>query len=192
MNIKLWAVIVVGLLGVTGCARIQGTTIPERQRYVLDMRDESLVRLYEAYPDAKKQIKKAAGYAAFSNGGSNLFLLSTGSGFGVVTDNKTKKVTYMKMASVGIGIGLGVKTFRAVIIFKNREDMETFVEEGWDAKGQADAALKAGDDGAAGSVAQTADMDVVTYQMTETGAALQATLQGMKYWKDKKLNSTQP
>jgi hypothetical protein len=31
-------------------------------------------------------------------------------------------------------------------------------------------------------------MDIITYQLTESGAALQATLQGTKYWKHKDLN----
>ncbi|HJO55413.1 MAG TPA: hypothetical protein QF423_01935 [Candidatus Scalindua sp.] len=42
--------------------------------------------------------------------------------------------------------------------------------------------------GAAHSAAQSTDMDIITYQLTEAGAALQATLQGTKYWKHKDLN----
>ena len=81
-----------------------------------------------------------------------------------------------------------MKDFRAVIIFRKREDMERFVEKGWEFSGQADAALKSGDKGAAFSAAQTIDFDIITYQLTENGAALQATLQGTKYWKHKDLN----
>ncbi|MHC4182269.1 MAG: lipid-binding SYLF domain-containing protein [Planctomycetota bacterium] len=169
-----------------GCATIKGTTVAEQRQYVLDMRDETLARLYSEYPIAKEQIKKAAGYGVFSNINTNLFLLSTGSGYGVVTDNK--KPTYMNMRTVGGGLGLGVKDFRAVIIFRKRKDMEKFVEKGWEFGGQADATFKSGDKGGAYSAAQSVDLDIITYQLTESGAALQATLQGTKYWKHKDLN----
>jgi len=38
------------------------------------------------------------------------------------------------------------------------------------------------------SAAKSADLDIITYQLTESGAALQATLQGTKYWKHRDLN----
>ena len=171
-----------------GCASIKGNTVAEQRQYVLDMRDEALARLYDEQPVAKEQIKGAAGYGVFSNINTNIFLLSTGSGYGVVTDNKGKNPTYMKMMTLGGGLGLGLKDFRAVIIFRKREDMERFVEKGWEFGGQADAAFKSGDKGAAFSAAQTVDFDITTYQLTENGAALQATLQGTKYWKHKDLN----
>ncbi len=169
-----------------GCATIKGNTVAEQRQYVLDMREETLAHLYREHPIAKEQIKKAAGYGVFSNITTNLFLLSTGSGYGVVTDNK--KSTYMNMRTVGGGLGLGVKDFRAVIIFRKREDMEKFIEKGWEFGGQADVAFKSGDKGGAYSAAQSVGLDIITYQLTESGAALQATLQGTKYWKHKDLN----
>ncbi len=171
-----------------GCATIKGNTVAEQRQFVLDMKDETLARLYDEKPIAKEQIKKAAGYGIFSNINSNIFLLSTGSGYGVVIDNKSKKPTYMNMVTVGGGFGLGLKDFRGIIIFRKREDMDKFVEKGWAFGGQADAAFKSGDKGRAYSAAKSVDMDIITYQLTESGAALQATLQGTKYWKHKDLN----
>jgi lipid-binding SYLF domain-containing protein len=171
-----------------GCATIKGNTVAEQRQFVLDMKDETLARLYDENPIAKEQIKKAAGYGIFSNINSNIFLLSTGSGYGVVIDNKSKKHTYMNMVTVGGGFGLGLKDFRGIIIFRKREDMDKFVEKGWAFGGQADAAFKSGDKGRAYSAAKSVDMDIITYQLTESGAALQATLQGTKYWKHKDLN----
>jgi len=37
-------------------------------------------------------------------------------------------------------------------------------------------------------MAKSVDMDIITYQLTENGAPLKATLQGTKYWKHKDLN----
>ncbi len=181
-------IILLAIILFAGCATIKGNTIAEQRQYVLDMRDETLARLYDDKPIAKEQIKKAAGYGVFSNIGSHIFLLSTGSGYGVIIDNKDKKPTYMNMMTVGGGFGLGLKDFRVVIIFRKREDMEKFVEKGWEFGGQADAALKSGDKGDAFSAVKSVDLDIITYQLTESGAALQATLQGTKYWKHKDLN----
>ena len=108
--------------------------------------------------------------------------------FGVVTDNQDRNPVYMKMGTLGGGLGLGLKDFRGVIIFRKLEDMDKFIEKGWAFSGQADAAFKSGDKGGAYSAAKSADMDIITYQLTENGAALQATLQGTKYWKHKDLN----
>jgi hypothetical protein len=66
--------------------------------------------------------------------------------------------------------------------------MQSFIEEGWDFSGQADAAAKSGKKGHEGSTAGTIINGVSIYQMTESGLALQATLQGTKYWKDEDLN----
>lgn len=96
--------------------------------------------------------------------------------------------TFMKMGSAGVGIGLGVKDFRAVFVFSSKDKLRTFVESGWDFSGQADAAAKSDKKGAAASGAGNLAEGVEVFQITKNGLALQATLQGTKYWKDKDLN----
>lgn len=94
----------------------------------------------------------------------------------------------MRMASAGVGIGLGVKDFRGVFVFHTEKALDNFLDHGWDFSGQADAAAKSGDKGGEENVSGTAINGVSLYQLTETGLALQATLQGTKYWKNAKLN----
>ncbi len=171
-----------------GCATIKGNSFAEQRKYVLDMKNDTLTRLYTEFPIAKEQIKKSAGYGVFSNINTNIFLLSSGSGYGVVTDRKGRNPVYMKMRTLGGGIGLGIKDFRTIIIFRNQDDIDKFVEKGWEFAGQADASLKSGEKGSSYSAAQSVDLDIITYQLTEAGAALQATIQGTKYWKHKDLN----
>jgi len=160
----------------------------EDRQEILDMRKEVLAKLYTEEPNVKKQIKNAKGYAVFSNIGVNLIFLSAGGGSGVVHNNATGKNTYMNMASAGVGIGLGVKDFSAVFVFHTNDAMKSFIEDGWDFSGQADVAAKSGKKGAEGSAAGTIINGVSIYQMTESGLALQATLQGTKYWLDEDLN----
>ena len=145
-------------------------------------------QLYREKPSTRSEIANAVGSAVFSNIGVNVIFMSAGGGSGVVHDNESNKDTYMKMGSAGVGIGLGVKDFRGIFVFHTRKALDRFINSGRDFAGQADAAAKSDDKGAEGNVAGTVVNGVSLYQITETGLALQATLQGTKYWIDKKLN----
>lgn len=161
----------------------------KQREKILEMRADVLDTLYERKPEAKGEISRSKGYAVFSNVGINLFMISAGGGRGVVHDNRSGEDIFMNMASAGVGIGLGVKDFRGIFIFHTNKALDNFVEQGWDFSGQADAAAKASDKGGEENLAGTAINGVTLYQLTETGLALQATLQGTKYWKANKLNN---
>lgn len=164
---------------------------PDEQRAdTRKMRDDVLAEIYKANPAVKEKVKKSVGYAVFSNVGVNVIFASFAGGKGLVVKKGTLKdtETFMKMGSVGIGIGLGVKDFRALFIFTDKAKLDAFIEKGWDFSGQADAAAKSDDKGAAFAEAGTVLPGVEVYQLTKNGVALQATLQGTKYWRDKDLN----
>ncbi len=167
----------------------QADRFQNKRDKILEMRAEVVARLNKEKPSTKREISNAEGYAVFSNIGINLVLFSAGGGRGVVHDNKSGQDVFMNMGSVGLGIGLGVKDFRGVFVFHNRDAMEKFIDYGWDFSGQADAAAKSGEKGDEASLSATVVNGVSLYQLTENGLALQATLQGTKYWKDKKLNA---
>lgn len=188
-NILCFSVALTSFLFLSACSGIQGQSKAEKQKYINDMRSETLSLLYKHKPSAEAQLGDAMGYAVFSNVNSNLILLSAGAGYGVVRDNHSDKDTYMRMASAGVGIGLGIKDFRAVIVFDNQDSLDSFIKNGWDFTGQADAAAKSGDKGGellSGSV--NTDLGITVYQFTENGLVAQATLQGTKYWVDNSLN----
>ena len=178
--------LLIGLM--TGCMSPSGVTVEEKRQTYQQMRADTLAELYEIHPQARNEIASSVGYGTFSNIGIYLFLLSTGSGWGIVHDQETGKDTYMKMFTVGIGIGLGVKDFRGIFIFTERGAFDRFVEEGWQAGGQADAVAKSGEKGEAFAGAIDVAPGIKLYQITENGLALMATIQGTKFWKDDDLN----
>ncbi len=94
----------------------------------------------------------------------------------------------MKMGLGGVGLGLGAKDYRQVLIFRTDEVLKQFVTSGWEFGGHADATAKAGDSGAEVSGEAVIGNDIEVYSMTESGLALQATVAGTKYWKDDELN----
>ncbi|MBL4582477.1 MAG: hypothetical protein JKY29_11710 [Gammaproteobacteria bacterium] len=178
------ALLLLLLASCTATGMTRGTP-SERRQAIQEMRQEVLTELYSIKPDTRAQIESASGYAVFSNANINLIFASFGGGIGVVRSNGSD--TYMRMGEVGIGIGAGVKDFRAVFVFHNNDALERFMDVGISVGGQADAAAKAGDLG--GSVSGEAILDNVTvYQMTQSGLALQATIKGTRYWQDADLN----
>ena len=165
-----------------------GVTAADKRADAQRMRTQTLAKLYATEPSARADIAGAVGYGVFSNVGVNLILLSAGSGWGIVHDNGTGREVYMKMLSGGLGLGLGVKDFRGVFVFTTPEALERFTTQGWDASAQADAAAKSGDKGGALSGAIDVAPGIKLYQITEHGLALQATIQGTKYWVDDDLS----
>jgi len=171
----------------SGCVTTSGASVAEKRAQIQKMREQVLTQLFREKPDVRQQIKTAPGYAVFSNVNVNIILASFGGGYGVAKNNRTGQYTYMNMGEIGLGIGAGVKDFRVVFVFHSEEALNRFIEHGWSFGGQADAAAKASDKGAA--IGGEAILDNVTvYQLTEAGLALQATLKGTKYWKNAELN----
>lgn len=168
------------------CAN-QGASVAEQRSAINQMANESLQRLYKEKPGSQEMVKAAAGYAVFDSAEVNVILASFGGGYGVAV-NKSGKRTYMKMGTAGVGLGAGVKDFKAVFLFRDNETFTKFVEEGWEFGGHADAAAQAGEKGGSAGGKATLDQAITVFQFTETGLALQATVTGTKYWKDDELN----
>jgi len=136
----------------------KGENPQEQQATVRKDRDAVLADLYASKPELKDRIKKAAGYATFNQRDMNLFLLASGSGYGVLVDNKTGKETFMRVGSLGGGVGMGLKELRVCFIFNDAKVMQQFVDSGWQFGAKADASAKYKDTGA--SVDQTAKANV--------------------------------
>lgn len=183
-NILLFTLLFSSLC-VVGCASTGSGSPAEKRASIDTMRAETLSDLYRTKPDVRNQISAAAGHAVFSNANINLIFASFGGGYGVV--HGAGKSTYMNMGEVGLGLGLGVKDFRIVMIFHTAAARDQFINSGWSFGGQADAAAKAGDKGAA-AAAEAHFGNVTVYSLTESGLALQATLKGTKFWVDESLS----
>jgi lipid-binding SYLF domain-containing protein len=189
-TLLLWAVILIAVMGVASVASAAMTEKEKKaaQQDVQKMAKETLNQLYKVQPKAKQAVKKAAGYAVFSNFGLKIFLAGSGQGKGMAVDNRTKAVTYMKMFEVQAGLGFGVKKFKLVWVFENQKDLNNFIHSGWELGGQATAAAKTGEEGGSLAGAMSVSPGVWVYQLTEDGLALELTAKGTKYYKDDDLN----
>jgi len=160
----------------------------ESQAKVRQQAQEVLSALYKVQPSARKAVESAAGYAAFSNFGMKILVAGGGSGAGIAVNNKTRAVTYMKMAEVQAGLGFGVKKFKLVWVFETQKALNTFINSGWELGGQATASAKVGSTGAAYQGALSVSPGVWVYQLSGDSLALELTAKGTKYYKDKDLN----
>ena len=94
----------------------------------------------------------------------------------------------MKMYSAGAGVGMGVKKYSAIFIFANKAVYDYFLETGLTSQGSADISAEYEDKGDSTSMELEVSPGIKLYQTTENGLALQATIQGAKFWKDDELN----
>ena len=160
----------------------------ERQAEIRNKSSDTLAKLYKTHPSAKAAIKSAAGYATFSNFGMKILLAGGGKGHGMVFDNATKQITYMKMLEMQAGLGVGVKKFHTIFVFETKDAMDHFIDNGLEFGGEATAAATTGDKGSAYQGAVSVMPGVWMYQLTDKGLALELAGKGTKYYKDDELN----
>jgi len=169
-------------------AHAADTKKEKSQKDIRDMAQDTLQRLYKADPKAKSAVEGGAGYAVFSNLGVKILVAGSGNGKGLAVNNKSKSETFMKMIEVQAGLGMGVKKFRVVFVFDNEKVLNSFINSGWEFGGQATAAAKNGDTGAAMAGAASVSDGVWMYQLTDTGLAAEISAKSTKYYKDDDLN----
>jgi len=189
MRFRTMSAVLALTLSMTGLSKA-GDSPDEKREKARKMAAETLTDLYKLRPSAQAAIEKSAGYAVFNNMGTNLLLVSTARGTGIAVNSTNKSETFMKMISAGAGLGVGVKNYRVIFAFETPDALAKFIDSGWDASGQADAAAKTGEGGGAYSGATSVAPGVWVYQITKKGLALQLTLQGTKYYKDDDLNKS--
>ena len=186
MKVKMIAsMLAVAMLSAAICVAADDNGREKRQNP--QMAAQTLQDLYKLEPASQAAVQKAAGYAVFNNTGVNL-LLSTARGSGIAVNNKTKQETFMKMASAGAGLGVGVKDYRVIFVFADDKALTQFLDSGWSGSAQTDAAGRAGRERRRLLGSSRDRSGSVRLRDHENGLALQLTLQGTKYYKDDDLN----
>jgi lipid-binding SYLF domain-containing protein len=151
--------LLLGLPVVAGLFGPKGDSEAEKRQTVLQQRDAMLAELYRTKPELKNRIAKAAGYATFKQTDMNLFLLASGRGYGVLRDNQSGQDTFMCVASLGGGVGLGVKDLRVVFVFNHTNILRQFLDQGWQFGGQGDVSAKHKDKGLSAEAGAKANVD---------------------------------
>jgi lipid-binding SYLF domain-containing protein len=171
-------VVLAGGLAMTASAKDSG----KKERIDKDAK-EVMAKLFEKSPDAKALYNKAYGYAVFTATKVTVGA-SGGGGRGVAIEKANGKRTYMKMATGGVGVGLGAQRTEYVFLFETKDAFDSFVVRGWGGGAGASAAA-----GTAGANARTEFKNgVVVFQFSKGGFVASADVSGTRYWKDDDLN----
>jgi lipid-binding SYLF domain-containing protein len=172
----------------TAESKMSAADAAKKREAVLKMRDDALEDFYATKPEIKEDVAKAIGYAVFDGSQVNLLLFVGGLGGGVLVENGTGKETFMKMKRAGTGPGLGYKSFRQLMVFKDRSLFDNFRKLGADIGASADATMKIGGKGVAIAPNVSFNPLLSVYQITDRGALLQANWGGVAYLPDAELN----
>ena len=152
------------------------------------MAQSTLESLYAQKPSAARAVREAAGYAVFSDISTKILLAGGGGGKGVAVDNRSGAKTYMLMATVSAGLGLGISKSHLVWVFETREAFENFVNTGIQLGANANLTVNPGAGGGLYDGAVEAAPGAWLYQLSDAGLAAELTVQGTKYFKDSNLN----
>jgi hypothetical protein len=178
---------IVALSVLAGCASPEGKTVAEKTAYTLMVRDEALKQLYERDPTAKDKIATAAGYVFLSGFAIHPGLFTFANAYGVIQDNTTGKLVYIRLTRFGVGPGLAVKGYYVVATLSTPEVLAALEEGQWHVGALAEASFHFGDTG--GSAAgETYTNTVEGWLWTHTGVAIELAAGFGKIYPEDELN----
>jgi lipid-binding SYLF domain-containing protein len=165
-----------------------GALAADKAKMQAEVRAKSQTTLndfYKANPELKAMVRKAPGYAVFTTYGFS-FLVGGQGGKGIVHNNKTKKTTYMDLASASAGLQIGAEEERYLFIFKDAKAMQHFVDSGWEAGTEGGVGAGTGKMATGGTAGLFTGGEV--YSLTSKGFQAAGNVSGTKISKDKALN----
>ena len=172
------AVVVLGGLSAifTGCSSLTPEAHQEKREELDAMSDAVLVRLLEKQPEVSTVLEQSAGYAVADMSHTKVPVFGAGKGFGVVIDKRSNARTYVEVSQFEVGGGLGVQTFKAVVLFENEGLLEQAMKGFWHFDAGAEAT--AGDSSADGSISTRKGYRA--YKISEGGAIATLTIKAVR------------
>jgi lipid-binding SYLF domain-containing protein len=171
-----------------GESRLSAAEAAKERDALRRLRDETLEDFYATKPELNAEAAKAIGYAVFDASQVNIPLFGGDLGAGVAVETRTGKETFMKMTRAGTGPAVGYKSFRQLMVFRDRSLFDAFRRLGADVAASADATMKIGGKDVAVTPNGSLTPLLSVYQITDRGALLQASWGGVAYRPDPDLN----
>lgn len=164
-------------------------SVAEQRRQIDELCDKTLAKLYAEYPHARRIIEEECyAWATLSNSSVTVLFVGSSHGRGLAYNNQTGEKVYLRAEEISAGLGLGAKEYNLIFLINTPEAWDNFIigKTRFGATTEASA-----DDGVNGGTIEGADYvatGIWAFQMTTKGFDLEATLNGTKIYKDKKLN----
>lgn len=152
----------------------------EQRRQIDQISADTLDKLYDKYPHARRAINDCYAYATLSNSGVKILFVGSSHGRGLAVNNRTGEKVYLRMKELSASLGLGAKEYNLIFLINTREAWENFIA----GKTRFGAAETSANDGSSVEGAEYVAPGVRVFQMTTKSLALK----GMKIYKDERLN----
>lgn len=187
---KAWKILCLVCVMMVLCAgTVMAKSVEEKRTETREKAEEVLAELYEQQPNARYEVENSSAYAVFFNTGIKIGILGSAHGRGIAINNETDEECFMNMKELSAGLGLGVKEYSLVFIFEDQDVWNHFTSGDWTCGGgSASAGATDGESGGGIEGAVKLADGIWVYQMTTKGITLEASLNGTKFTRDKKLN----
>jgi len=174
--------VVVTLQVASGCSTYGKMPADEKRALLAELEETTLEELVERYPDAQPDVDNAVGYAIFTNQATKVPVVGAGEGIGVVVDSQTGDRTYLKLERLDVGGGLGVRKYRVVTLFFDREALHKLASGKTEFGAGVEAGAGDSDVGTgAGGVAGSRNEKFAMYQLSEAGVSATLTVRVIRY-----------
>jgi len=162
----------------SGCAGGLVGSPDSKRAYFSKLEQDALARVIQEQPKAKQELEQAAGYLVAEQDIVKVPMVGWGSGAGIAVEKATGKRSYLRIPELQFGAGWGGRVQKVVLIFQDLGKFRDVADGKWYAGAEAEAAVKAGNVGVAGS-GTSADLltkGFSTYVLTDAGVSGTATV----------------
>lgn len=180
--VRFAAVMLAAFLAVSCSSTYRSMSAQEKREFLVEIEEETLAELLEAQPEAQADLDNAIGHAIFSNTEAKIPFVGAGDGIGVVVNKETGERSYLKVTRFDVGGGLGVRTYRLIIVFFEEEALKKLAGGKLEFGAGVEAGAKDKDIGTGpGGIAGSRKEGYVLYQLSDSGASVSLTVRMIRY-----------
>jgi lipid-binding SYLF domain-containing protein len=183
MRVVRFAAVMLAAFLAASCSSTYRSMSPQEKRdFLVELEEETLAELVEDQPEAQADLDNAIGHAIFSNTEAKVPFVGAGDGIGVVVNKETGERSYLKVTRFDVGGGLGVRTYRLIIVFFEEEALKKLAGGKLEFGAGVEAGAKDKDIGTGpGGIAGSRKEGYVLYQLSDSGASVSLTVRMIKY-----------
>ena len=179
---RLTALFLTALLSASCSSTYRSMSVEEKKEFLVELEEQTLAELVEEHPKAQADLDNAIGHAIFSNSAAKVPFVGAGDGIGVVVNKEAGSRTYLKVTRFDVGGGLGVRTYRVIILFFEEQALEKLADGKIEFGAGVEAGAKDKDIGTgAGGITGSRKKGFVLYQLSDSGVSATLTVNMIKY-----------
>ncbi|MEM8737335.1 MAG: hypothetical protein AAGG38_02505 [Planctomycetota bacterium] len=184
-----WTVVTLVTMVGVGCVSPSGGSETDQRADILNEHERIVREFVAEHSFGQEAIDNSVGYATMTNIQTQVLLVGGGNGYGVAVQTADGSKTFMKSTELSGGPGLGVASYRSLLVFNDPVLFEDFLAGQWLFQAEADATAKAGYAGGGAQATGEFNQPVAIFHMSGSGLQAKANLGGVKFSPDPVLNN---